>query len=425
MTVVAVVGAQWGDEGKGKIVDLLAAKAEVIARFQGGNNAGHTLVVNGKKTIFHLIPSGILHPARTCILGHGMVIDPVVLLQELERLTQSGNLQGTNLKISNRGQVILPHHKILDGMREKGSKPVGTTLRGIGPTYEDKVGRRGVRIADLLNAERLEKLISEAQEYHRPNMEAHGETVPSVEEVVSEYAAMGKRLERYVDDVPAVMHKCLKMGKHILLEGAQGAMLDIDQGTYPYVTSSNTVAGAAGTGLGIGPRDIDSVVAVTKAYTTRVGGGPFPTEEDSDVGEAIRTAGAEFGSTTGRPRRCGWLDAEVLKRSLKMSSANSMVITKLDVLTGIDPIKVGVGYQINRRKIDHFPYDEFDLVEPIYRGFPGWQEDITGARTLDDLPPRAREYIDSVSTLVDCPVGMVSVGPDREETIIVQDPYKS
>ncbi|MCP4198677.1 MAG: adenylosuccinate synthase [Proteobacteria bacterium] len=424
MTVVVVVGAQWGDEGKGKIVDILAADAEVIARFQGGNNAGHTLVVNGKKTIFHLIPSGILHPARTCILGHGMVIDPVVLLEELDRLAQSGNLQGTNLKISNRGQVILPHHKLLDGMREKGSKPVGTTLRGIGPTYEDKVGRRGVRIADLLDADRLEKLVSEAQTYHRPNLEAHGETLPPVEEVVSDYFAMGKRLERFIDDVPAIIHKCLKIGKNILLEGAQGAMLDIDQGTYPYVTSSNTVAGAAGTGLGIGPRNINSVVAITKAYTTRVGGGPFPTEEEGEVGETIRTAGAEFGSTTGRPRRCGWLDAVALNRALKLSSANSMVITKLDVLTGIDTIKVCVGYQINRQKIDHFPFDEFDVVEPIYRGFPGWKEDITGARTLEDLPPQARDYLNSISTLVDCPVGMVSVGPDREQTIIVRDPFK-
>jgi adenylosuccinate synthase len=424
MTVVVVVGAQWGDEGKGKIVDILAAEAEVIARFQGGNNAGHTLVVNGKKTIFHLIPSGILHPARTCILGTGMVIDPAVLIEELDRLEESGKLMGTTLKISNRGQVILPHHKLLDGMREKGDKPVGTTLRGIGPCYEDKVGRRGVRIADLLDRKKIKKLVTEAQDYHRPNLEANGETMPDIDEVVLEYAMMGKRLEPYVDDIPGIMHKCLKLSKNILLEGAQGAMLDIDQGTYPYVTSSNTIAGAACAGMGIGPVNINEVVGISKAYTTRVGGGPFPTEETGEVGEAIREAGAEFGSTTGRPRRCGWLDGVVLRRALKMSSATSFVMTKLDVLTGVEQIKVCVGYQVNREKIEYFPYDEWDQVVPIYRGFPGWTEDITGARKMEDLPEAARDYVKAIAILAECPVSAVSVGPGREQTIMINNPFK-
>ncbi len=426
MTVVAVVGAQWGDEGKGKIVDHLAADAEVIARYQGGNNAGHTLVVDGKKTIFHLVPSGILHPGRTCVLGQGMVINPEVLLEELDRLDESGNLAGVNLAISERAQVILPHHVVLDKMREdrrSKSVPVGTTLRGIGPAYEDKVGRRGIRIGDLIDMARLKELVEQAMDYHRPNIETRGETVPNLDEVVEEYFEMGKRLEPFISDTTALLHRCLGMSKQILLEGAQGAMLDIDHGTYPFVTSSNTIAGATCTGLGIGPCAIDKVVAVTKAYTTRVGGGPFPTEDTGEIGEKLRDAGAEFGSTTGRPRRCGWLDAVVLKRTVKMSSATSLAITKLDVLTGIDTLKVCVGYRVGREKLEKFPFNEFDKAEPIYRGFPGWKEDITGVRVFSDLPETAQEYLKGISAIVECPIGIVSVGPGREETIVVSDPY--
>jgi adenylosuccinate synthase len=427
MTVVAVVGAQWGDEGKGKIIDHLATGAEVVARFQGGNNAGHTLVVEGKKTIFHLVPSGILHPGKVCVLGQGMVIDPRVLLEEIARLDKTGHLARATLAISDCAHVILPHHIVLDRLREErksSSIPVGTTLRGIGPTYEDKVGRRGVRIGDLLHAERLEKLVAEALEYHRPIIEAHGETVPAREEVVSQYREMGEKLRSYITDTAHLMHESLEEGKKILVEGAQGALLDIDHGTYPFVTSSNTIAGAACAGLGIGPGVIRSVVAVSKVYTTRVGGGPFPTEDSGAAGSHLRDVGAEFGSTTGRPRRCGWLDAVALKRTTRLSGATSLAVTKLDVLSGMDRIRVCIGYRLDGKEPAGFPLGDFDRVEPVYRGFDGWAADITKARSLADLPKETRLYLDGISELVHCPVGLVSVGPGREQIVEVANPFE-
>ncbi|MCP4601483.1 MAG: adenylosuccinate synthase [Proteobacteria bacterium] len=427
MTVVAVIGAQWGDEGKGKIVDQLAAASDTIVRFQGGNNAGHTLVVDGKKTIFHLVPSGILHPGKVCVLGQGMVINPVVLLEELEKLKLSGHMAEATLAISNRAHVILPHHLIMDRLREESkssSMPVGTTLRGIGPAYEDKVGRRGVRIGDLIHPDRLEKLVNEAMTYHRPNMEAYDAEIPVLEDVVRDYAAMGKKLEQHITDAPALIHRNLDENKRILLEGAQGALLDIDHGTYPFVTSSNTVAGAACAGAGIGPCALNRIVAVIKAYTTRVGGGPFPTEDTGETGKHLRDVGVEYGSTTGRPRRCGWLDAVTLRRTIRLSSATSLAITKLDVLTGLESIKVCVGYSIDGKEIEAFGLDNVDRLEPTYRTYDGWKTDITGARKFEDLPAEAQHYLREISRLLDCPIGIISVGPGRGQTIMLSHPFE-
>ncbi len=426
MTVVAVVGAQWGDEGKGKIVDILAAEAEVVVRFQGGNNAGHTLVVNGEKTIFHLVPSGILHPGKVCVLGQGMVVNPTVLLEELDKLDKLGRLANAVLAISNRAHVILPHHMILDRLREEkksSSVPVGTTLRGIGPTYEDKVGRRGVRMGDLIHPERFKTLLGEALTYHRPIMEAHGAEVPDRDEVVKEYSAMGERLRQYITDVPALMHKSLDEDKRILLEGAQGALLDIDHGTYPYVTSSNTTAGAACAGAGIGPGAVNRVVAVVKAYTTRVGGGPFPTEDTGENGTHMQKVGVEYGSTTGRPRRCGWLDAASLRRTTRLSGATGMAITKLDVLSGLDTINVCTGYMLDGEEVDAFGLANIDRLKPVYRAFEGWKEDITAALSMDDLPEAARNYLRGISEIIGCPIDIVSIGPGREQTIVINNQF--
>ncbi|MDJ0765456.1 MAG: adenylosuccinate synthase [Myxococcota bacterium] len=420
MGVVAVVGAQWGDEGKGKIVDHLAAEADVVVRFQGGNNAGHTLIVNGKKTIFHLIPSGILHPGKVCVLGQGMVINPQVLIEELDRLRASGDLAQAKLAISDRAHVILPHHLALDRLREErksSTVPVGTTLRGIGPTYEDKVGRRGVCIGDLLKPDRLHTLVTEALNYYRPILAAHGEPEPNVDDVVSQYAGFGSELNPYITDTTELLHQCIEAKKRVLLEGAQGALLDIDHGTYPFVTSSNTIAGAACAGIGLGPTAIGSVIAVIKAYTTRVGGGPFPTENEGHVGSHLQKVGVEYGSTTGRPRRCGWLDAVALKRAVRLSGATGLAITKLDVLSGLDTIQVCVGYSTDGKAVDGFPAAELDKIQPEYLSFAGWQEDISHARSLDALPQAARDYLQGIAELLHCPISIVSVGPDREQTI--------
>ncbi len=426
MAVVAVVGAQWGDEGKGKIVDILAAEAAAVVRFQGGNNAGHTLVVNDQKMVFHLIPSGILHPGKTCILGQGMVINPRVLLEELDKLEQSGHLAKADLKISDLAHVILPHHLILDRLREEkrsSSVPVGSTLRGIGPTYEDKVGRRGVRIEDLLQPARLRELINEAQSYHRPMFEAQNEPVPAVDEVVEEYSGMGRRLEPLIADTTGLLHQRLASGDHVLLEGAQGTLLDVDHGTYPYVTSSNTVSGAVCAGAGVGPTAMDKIVAVVKAYVTRVGNGPFPTEDDGEAGEHMRKTGAEFGSTTGRPRRCGWFDAVGARRTLKLSGATGLALTKLDVLSGLEAINVCIGYELEGKPYDRGFGTDYKDVTPVYRQLPGWSDDITQAKSFGELPAATQGYVNTLAELVGCPVDIVSVGPGREQTIIVNHPF--
>ncbi len=424
MSVVAVVGAQWGDEGKGKVVDLLASRADCVVRFQGGNNAGHTLVVDGKKSIFHLIPSGVLHAGKRNVLGQGMVIDPRVLLEELGRLDETGRLESAGIAISDRAHVIMPHHLVLDRLREQtpgGSVKVGTTLRGIGPAYEDKVGRRGVRIGDLLSEERLRNVLAGALEYHAPHIAQKGHAVPDLDETVRDYLDFGKKLERYVVDTVELIHAEIETGRKVLFEGAQGALLDVDHGTYPFVTSSNTVAGGACAGAGVGPRSIDRVLAVLKAYTTRVGEGPFPTEETGEMGERMRQAGGEFGSTTGRPRRCGWFDAVAAKRVVRLSSASDLAITKLDVLSDLDEIRVCTGYRVDGKPVDALPYAAFEKAEPVYQNLPGWKTDIRKARSIDELPENAKAYLRFIEDVTGAKVSIVSVGPEREATIHVQE----
>lgn len=426
MTVVGVVGSQWGDEGKGKVVDLLAEHADMVIRFQGGNNAGHTLVVGGEKTIFHLIPSGILREGTRCVLAQGMVIDVGVLVQELDQLDASGVLEKASLAISDRAHVILPHHILLDRLREEkrsGSVPVGSTLRGIGPAYEDKVGRRGIRIGDLFRPEVLERNLIETAEYWRPMLEARGVEIPPVAQVIAGLAPLAERIRSYVTDTVEVLHEALEADENLLLEGAQGAMLDIDHGTYPFVTSSNTVSGASGTGAGVGPTMVDEVVAITKAYTTRVGEGPFPTELNDPAGDHMRKVGAEFGSTTGRPRRCGWFDAVAIKRAVRICGATSLAVTKLDVLTGLDQINLCIAYRLGGDEVRGMPVHDLERVEPVYETLPGWNEDITGALAIEELPDNARTYLDRISQLAGCPISIVSVGPGREQTVVVANPF--
>jgi adenylosuccinate synthase len=430
MTAVAIVGSQWGDEGKGKIVDMLAERADAVVRFQGGNNAGHTLVVSGQRRIFHLVPSGVLQRDTQCVLGQGMVIDPRVLVEELDRLESSGHLRDASLAISDLAHVILPYHLLLDRLREEcrsgaGPVPVGTTLRGIGPCYEDKVGRRGVRVGDLYRPSELREAIESALQHWRPLIEAGGERVLDAEQVATEVERLADRFAPFVTDTAGLLHRRLDEGARVLLEGAQGALLDIDHGTYPYVTSSNTVAGAACAGAGVGPGDIRGVVAIAKAYTTRVGEGPFPSELKDESGDRLRDAGGEFGSTTGRPRRCGWFDAVATRRAVRLSKATCLAVTKLDVLTGIDPIRVCVGYEIDGEPAAEFPLRDLERAEPIYRELRGWSEPIEDARRLEDLPAAARDYLDELGKLVGCPPGLVSVGPGREQTIEIEHPFSA
>jgi adenylosuccinate synthase len=426
MTVVGVMGAQWGDEGKGKVVDLYAEFADMVLRFQGGNNAGHTLVVDGVKTIFHLVPSGILRPGTTCVLGQGMVIDLRVLVEELDKLAAAGILERASLAVSDLAHVILPHHLELDRLREdhrSGSIPVGSTRRGIGPAYEDKVGRRGLRVGDLYRPAVLRAALTDVLAYWRPMLEARGATVPDVDEVTAALASHAARIRPFVTDTVALLHAALVDARSILLVGAQGVMLDVDHGTYPYVTSSNTVMGGACAALGLGPTRIDEVVAIAKAYTTRVGDGPFPTELHDDVGQRLRDVGREFGSTTGRPRRCGWFDAAVARYAARISGATRLAITKLDVLTGLPEIKVCVGYTLDGEAVSGLPLAELGRVAPVYEVLPGWREPITDARSIDDLPPNARRYVERLSSLVGCPLCLVSVGPGREQTIALVNPF--
>jgi adenylosuccinate synthase len=421
-----VVGAQWGDEGKGKVVDLYAEFADVVLRFQGGNNAGHTLVVDGKKTVFHLIPSGILRPGKRCVLGQGMVIDLRVLVEELDQLAAAGVLERAALAVSDLAHVILPHHLELDRLREdkrSGSVPVGSTRRGIGPAYEDKVGRRGLRIGDLYRPAALRSALTDVLAYWRPMLEARGAVIPTVDEVIARLAPLAARIRPYVTDTVGLLHEALDASRAVLLEGAQGVMLDVDHGTYPFVTSSNTVMGGACAALGLGPTRVDEVVAIAKAYTTRVGEGPFPTELTDDVGQRLRDVGAEFGSTTGRPRRCGWFDAAVVRYAARVSGATRLAITKLDVLTGLPEIRVCVGYEIDGARTSGFPLADLGRAVPIWETLPGWSEPITAARSFADLPANARGYVERLAALVGCPVCLVSVGPGREQTIAIANPF--
>ncbi|HTN53616.1 MAG TPA: adenylosuccinate synthase [Anaeromyxobacter sp.] len=432
MPNVVVVGAQWGDEGKGKIVDLLTQYADVVVRFQGGNNAGHTLVVGGEKTVLHLIPSGILHPGKSCVIGNGVVIDPEVLVVEIDRLKQKGFLKDDGqLVVSLDAHVIMPWHKAIDLARENamGEGKIGTTGRGIGPTYEDKVARRGLRIRDLLDEARLARKVKDRAALAREELRRLGAGAPDFDDaaLVKRYAELGRRVAGYATDVSIWLHRALAQGKQLLFEGAQGTMLDVDHGTYPFVTSSNTVAGNAVVGSGLGPTAVDYVLGISKAYSTRVGGGPYPTELKDETGERLRKIGGEYGATTGRPRRTGWMDALALRYAARVNGLSALALTKLDVLTGFDPLRIAVAYEADGKRLDEMPGDP-ELLErcrPVYEELPGWTEKLEHLRTWDDLPPKARAYVKRVEALVGIKVIGCSVGADRGETILVENPFRA
>jgi len=420
MPNVVVVGTQWGDEGKGKVVDVLSRHAELVVRFQGGNNAGHTLVVDGVKSVFHLIPSGILRSTCRCVIGPGVVVDPQVLLHEIDQLRQAGRPpQPGQLVLSHEAHVILPYHRELDRLREAalGSDAVGTTRRGIGPCYEDKVARRGVRLGDLLDPRALrDRLVALLPEKNRMLTEWFGEPALDLDIVHAEHVALGERLRPFVADSVELVHQVLERGGSVLFEGAQGTFLDIDHGSYPFVTSSTTVAGGACAGAGVGPTVIDDVIGIVKAYTTRVGAGPFPTEAHGELGERLRASGGEFGATTGRPRRCGWFDAPLVRRAARLNGLTRLALTKLDVLSGLPTIPIGVAYRSGPSS-----GGTLDRAEPVYEELPGWSADLTGCRTFASLPDPCRRYIDRIQELVGVPIELVSVGPGREQTIVSGD----
>jgi adenylosuccinate synthase len=425
---VVVIGTQWGDEGKGKIVDLLTDKADAVVRFQGGHNAGHTLVIKGKKTVLHLIPSGILRDEVRCLIGNGVVLSPSALLEELDMLAQGGVDARSRMGISESCPVILPYHIALDQAREaaRGKKAIGTTGRGIGPCYEDKVSRRGIRLGEMLDTEHFKERLREVMDYHNFSLEHlfKFDTV-DYEAVLDEALGQAEQMRPLIEDVPGTLHSLRREGRSVMFEGAQGALLDIDHGTYPYVTSSNTTAGGAATGSGVGPRDIDYVLGIVKAYTTRVGAGPFPTELFDDDGNHLGEKGHEFGATTGRKRRCGWLDTVALRRSLQINSVTGMCITKLDVLDGLDAVKICVAYRLDGREVDTPPVgaDRFERCEPVFIEMPGWKESTVGVKTRDELPETARAYLRKVEELCETPIDIISTGPDREETIVLRHPF--
>ncbi|MBI4508177.1 MAG: adenylosuccinate synthase [Deltaproteobacteria bacterium] len=428
MAVVVIVGAQWGDEGKGKVVDLYTEHADVVARFGGGPNAGHTLVVDGNKLVTHLIPSGVLRAGKKCVLGDGMVVDPQTLLEEIAGIKSRGYLvDDGDLLIGERAHVILPYHRRIDQIRESRAGAIGTTKRGIGPAYEAKVARRGIRMADLLRPDRLRALVAQNLDEVNPYLERLGGEAFQADIIVDEALRHGESLRRYIADASRFVHDSIRRGQSVLFEGAQGALLDVDHGTYPFVTSSSTLAGGACTGLGIGPTSIHVVIGITKAYATRVGGGPFPTELDGTEGERLRDAGAEFGSTTGRPRRCGWLDIPGLRLAVRINGMAGLALTKLDVLKAIRPIKMCVAYRLGGKLLDEIPQDPADLAhaEPVFETLDGWSEDIRDVRDLDDLPPGARRYLARIEDLLGVPLYLVSVGPSRAETIVLKNPFRA
>jgi len=429
MPNVVIVGAQWGDEGKGKIVDRFTEFADVVVRFQGGNNAGHTLVVDGEKTVLHLIPAGILHPGKSCVIGNGVVLDPAVAVMEIDRLKQKGFLKDDDqLVISLDAHVIMPWHKAVDVAREQamGAGKIGTTGRGIGPTYEDKVARRGIRVRDLLDPDKLARRVKERLPAALEEIRRLGaESDLDADAIAAEYARLGQRLARYASDASLRLHQAIRAGKSILFEGAQGTMLDVDHGTYPFVTSSNTVAGNAATGSGVGPTQIDQVIGISKAYCTRVGGGPYPTELKDETGERLRKIGNEFGATTGRPRRTGWFDAVAMRYAARVNGLDGLAITKLDVLTGFPEIKVAVAYRCDGKTLDEMPGDPevLERCEPVYESLPGWAEPLAAARAWNDLPLNARSYLKRLEQLSGVKVMAVSVGADRGETILLDNPF--
>ena len=427
---VVVIGTQWGDEGKGKIVDWLTDEVVAVVRFQGGHNAGHTLVVNGKKTILRLIPSGILHPHVTCYIGNGVVVSPQALLQEIDELTLAGVDVMQRLRLSEACPLILPYHVALDQAREvaKGEAKLGTTGRGIGPCYEDKVARRAIRLHDIYHPERFREKLVEVLDYHNFVLMNYLKSNPvSVDEVFDVTLKMGERLKPMIADVSGDLNRLITANKSLLFEGAQAAMLDVDHGTYPYVTSSNCLAGQASAGAGVGPQALSYVLGITKAYATRVGSGPFPTELEDEIGERLRKRGNEFGSVTGRPRRCGWFDAAALKRAAQINGLNGLCVTKLDVLDGMETLRICTGYKVDGEVTDVLPYgaDSIDHCEPIFEDHPGWTESTFGVKTWEGLPKNAQTYLKRVEQLVGASIDIVSTGPDRDETIVVRHPFRT
>ncbi|MGA7159434.1 MAG: adenylosuccinate synthase [Bacteroidota bacterium] len=421
MPVTIIVGAQWGDEGKGKIVDLLSEEIDIVARYQGGANAGHTVVIGEKEYVLHLIPSGIFHKHVSCVIGNGVVIDPIALMDEIAMIKSFNIKIEGRLFISHNAHLIMPYHKLLDNIREQGANKIGTTGRGIGPAYIDKYMRTGIRVVDLLDRKVLcDKLKSNIEEKNQLLSKVYGSAVLDVDAIISEYEEFDKKIDPYVTDTSVFLNSALKKKKRILAEGAQGALLDVDHGTYPFVTSSNPTSGGACTGLGIPPTAIKNIIGIVKAYSTRVGNGPFPTEYTDGIGERLRTVGHEYGSTTGRPRRCGWLDMVSLKYSLDINGVQEIALTKLDVLDDFDEIKICTGYKKGGRTMKSFPSDlqTLERIEPVYHSYSGWKEKISAAQKYKELPKNAQRYIDAIAKLSGVPVSIVSVGARRDQTIL-------
>ena len=426
---VVVIGSQWGDEGKGKVVDWLTDSAQGVVRFQGGHNAGHTLVIGGKKTVLHLIPSGVLREGVACYIGNGVVLSPEALLAEMDELEAAGVDVAARLRISEACPLILPYHQALDRAREtaKGENKIGTTGRGIGPAYEDKVARRAIRLQDLLRPTRFAAKLAEILDFHIFVLTLYfGAPKVDFQQTLDGALALAPRIEKLVADVPRALYEANKAGANLLFEGAQGTLLDIDHGTYPFVTSSNCVAGAAAAGAGVGPTMLHYVLGITKAYTTRVGSGPFPTELFDDTGRHLATKGNEFGATTGRPRRCGWFDAAALKRSIQINGISGLCVTKLDVLDGVEELKVCTGYRIDGHLSDILPVgaEELARCEPVYETLPGWKDTTFGIKALNELPANARSYLKRIEEICGVPVDMISTGPDRTETILLRHPFE-
>ncbi len=426
---VVVIGTQWGDEGKGKIVDWLTDHADGVVRFQGGHNAGHTLVIGGKKTVLHLVPAGILRGSVNCYIGNGVVLSPSALLHEIDELEQAGIDVASRLRISEACPLILQYHVALDVAREaaKGAGKIGTTGRGIGPAYEDKVARRAIRLQDIFAPERFATKLRELLDYHNFVLTKYlGADAVDFSQTLDGAMALAPRLSAMVADIPRALYEENKAGRSLLFEGAQGTLLDVDHGTYPFVTSSNCVAGAAAAGSGVGPQMLHYVLGITKAYATRVGSGPFPTELDNPMGEHLRQKGQEFGATTGRPRRCGWFDAAALRRSIQINGVSGLCITKLDVLDGMEEVKLCTGYNIDGAFTDLLPIGAEDAGRciPVYESIAGWSDTTVGAKSLTQLPGNARRYLDRLEEICGVPIDMISTGPDREETIVKRHPFK-
>lgn len=428
MTNVTVIGSQWGDEGKGKIVDWLSSRADVVVRFQGGHNAGHTLVIDEKVYKLHLLPSGIVRKNKISVIGNGVVVDPWALLQEIEEVRQQGvEITSDNLKIADNVNLIMPVHAAMDEALEaaRGKEKLGTTKRGIGPTYEDKVARRGIRLCDLRDPDLLKEKLEKLMVHHNALLKGLGADTIDPQDIYTKLMSISDQVLGYASQVWRILDDARREGKKILFEGAQGVMLDVDHGTYPFVTSSNIVAAQASTGSGVSPKAIGTVLGITKAYTTRVGTGPFPTEQENEVGERLGERGHEFGTTTGRKRRCGWFDAAMVKQSVTVSGIDGIALTKLDVLDGFKELKICTGYKLDGKEIDYFPAGqaEQNRVEPIYMTLPGWSESTYGARSFTDLPAQAVKYIQVVEELIGAPVYILSTSPEREDTILLKDPF--